>query len=999
LYTIEHRKCYNEINGKWYNRGSKQVQGGFVVSEHASEHKTSNKQTSVQSKTNTAEMEAPTVMDARQLTPARIMQLQRTLGNRAVQGMVQRMGNGNAVVQRAGGPTAPPAPVVTPEEARKTALTAARDKYVDQDNAADTPFGKVKEEVKAGLEAYLISSDSKATEIRRNVETKAKAAVEANMEGSAGTKAQKDDAKKYAAENAKASVDTTLKSYAELVTTEQVVEDKKTELKKAAKEGFNTVKPKPKITLALQEAAAQAEANKRMETLVKKLVKDTIGLSKLAIVAKSKDTTATGLPAVNVGAAGVSQVADRVAQDAALVTASDMKAVYDTALIKPIKAAVMLKLGVGRREFRRSKELNEFRQKLKDEARAKAREDIDSAIETHASTAAKGAKAKEYYAMAAKVQAYDTAKVEVDDLMGVEADAILAGLVPEAATTEILTDSGKSAAYDVFKTTPLAADKIKAAGVAAAKAKAAEVVKEQQPEAVKAARAITKGVKAVAGSATVAPVAATGRVEAKTNALVTDVKKNVHDHKVGEKAIKAAVEAGDLKSGFSKIGKLIDISTPNAGDSTSMDIELKIPIANAAGGGTAYFLFGFGGEAEREAGELTVNTQLTFGAGFKTFGFDANFRMGLFLEGKGKNTDSVMNLLSYGLYREVNSISQPAAGFFWGQGGKSGKPADKAANIRLEAEKWAMMIEEQEMVDDEASVDVGGLMKLGMEANVGVAEFSAELAFKRLSRYSKEVIEKAGKDASTGRLLTAAERIANKSMAKGEIRNVVEAATEIEVGIGKEKVAFGLEGSLTKINGKKREVSLELSANIPSQFGEPGGDFAQYGAKIVTAAVGGGKNLAGLLKKAMDKHAGSSEADEGTRAGGAITDMGSDALFTGNYFDDIGTSFAEKIQGDSTINDTMRSWLPGQEEGSSAIEQANQIALSNSLKLGAKFEREYSETGVPGEWKIGLEASQVKSLEVDAEIVKVAVEKSKRLGKIGYSSKDGIQGGALGIEK
>ena len=52
------------------------------------------------------------------------------------------------------------------------------------------------------------------------------------------------------------------------------------------------------------------------------------------------------------------------------------KDIYDP-IVKSINAQVLLKLGVGRGEWRRSKDLNEFRQNLKDTARDQAKQDID----------------------------------------------------------------------------------------------------------------------------------------------------------------------------------------------------------------------------------------------------------------------------------------------------------------------------------------------------------------------------------------------------------------------------------------------------------------------------------------------------------------------------------------------------------------------------------------------------------------------------------------------
>ncbi|MCU6794012.1 hypothetical protein OB236_18075 [Paenibacillus sp. WQ 127069] len=958
------------------------------MSERVPDNRSNSQTKTIQTSSPTTEMGIAPVMDSHQLTPARILQLQSTLGNRAVQGLVQRMRNDSSVIQRAGGagtatPTGgtavtPTVPSITPAEQRKLDLEAERDIVVPA--LAVQALGEVREKVKQETTAYL-KTDSKAKGIRESVTNKAIADVKSNIDADVTASAnEKADAKKYAAQHAESSgaVGKALVAYAEELTTAKVADDNKTELEKKAKEGFELVVPKTKVALDIQKSKAAEEAKKKMDTYAKTLIKTYSGTSKLEIVRNAEQDNTFINTKVNVGTAGSEEIQKRHSLDGGLAFTAEYEKVYQDVLVAPMKKAALLKLGVGRREFRRSKELNEFRQKLKDSAREQARADIDSDIDTNSLTASKGEMTKQYYAMAAKTKAYASSKVSVDAVMGTEADAIVEKVVPKITTTEGLKQAGKTSAYDIARENAQATDKIKAAAVSGATLKATELLKEKKSEAINDARKLTKGDKEVAGSTPDA---------AKTAAINTGVKTEVTRDEIGKKAIKESVTADNLSSGFAKLGKLIDISTPNAGDASSFDVELKIPFASASGGGQAYFLFGFGGEAERESDELSVNTQITLGAGFQTFGFDANFRLGLFLEAKGKDTTNVMNLLSYGLYRQV---PQSAAEYFWGQGGKSGE------STRIEAEKWAMMIEEQDMSGD-GSVDVGLLMKIAMEANAGVAEFSAELAYKRLSRYNKEVIAEKGKDAAGVKLPA---NLRGDSIGKGEIRNVVDAATEIEVKFGKDSVAFGLEGSMVFVRTgddlRIRELSLEASGTVPSQFGEESGEFTRIASKISAACVGSGKNLIALLKKTANQ-----ESDKGKRAVGTALDSGSDALFMGDHFDQIGASLAEKIQGDETVNDTIRSWVTGDEMRSSASETVNKIGLSNALKFALSFEKKWNAAGVGGDWEVALEASQVKSMEVDAEIVKVAVEKSKRLGKIGLASKGGALSGsaeALGHE-
>lgn len=979
-----------------------------MVSEHASAQRTTSNQAPAQAQPARSGTESAGALNPRQLTAASLMQLQRTVGNQAAQGIVQRAQGRAPVVQRAGGGTpgpgsTPTVPALTPEqEQRKRDFQTARDAKAAE-LAMDT-FNKIRANVKQQLDAYL-TSDSAAATIRENVKAKVIAEISASMSG--GTADQKADALKFAEASAPGIMLNKLKSYAQEVAHAQYGDDKKAGLTAEAKAVYDDVAPSASdAAFEKQKTKAAADAKKKLEGLVKTAVAGAIAASKTVIAAKfapSSSGAAGGFDRIDVGTVGQEELDKRIGFEDKLVDQTvveqedignnqtreikDMEHIYRTALAAPLKKAVLSKLGVGRSGFRRSKELNKYRDELKQGARSKVNSQINAEIASRSGGAMSASPNKaEFMKMATKVKAHKESKKLVDDVMALEADAIVARHVPKPETIEKLTKLAKSSAYAAAKQSNANAsalsdsqkEKIRAAGVEAATAHAKELLKKKQEAAVLDARKITKGTKATAQAPASAPDAA------KTAEIRGNVEDDEKTKGMAKKLIDESIAAPDITGGMNRIGRLIDLAAPNPGDAASMSVELKIPFVSAHGAAQGYFLFGFGGEAEREDGELSVGTEVTFGAGFSTFGLDANFRVGVHLEGTGGNSGQVMNLLSYGLYREMTNVSKPAAQHFWGSGGKSGDTK------MVEAEKWAMMIEEQYLTAG-AEVSVGYLMKIAMEANVGVAEFSADLAGKKLSAYNMDVVGKKGKDAS-GRVLTAEERVNAGSIGKGELRNVYDAATELEIKFGKDKVAFGLEGSLTKIDGRLREVGIALSASIPSQFGEEGGDLTMYAGKIVTAAVGAGKNLSALLAKAARP-----EHNRGERATGTVLDAGSDALFTGNYFDDIGTSFSEKIMGDETVNDTMRSWLPGQDDSASAIEQSAKIGLSNALQLAVEFKKEYDESGVSGGWEVTLSASQVKGLEVDAEVVKVAVEKAKRLGKISFGGGNPVAVEGLGF--
>lgn len=243
------------------------------MGERVPENRSNSQTREVQTSSPTAEIEIMPATNSHQLTPARILQLQSTLGNRAVQGLVQRMRNDASVIQRAvGGATATPTggtavtstvPSLTPAEQRKLDLEAERDIVVPA--LAVQALGEVREKVKQETTAYL-KTDSKAKGIRDSVTNKAIADVKANIDADLTASAnEKADAKKFAAQHAESSgaVGKALAAYAEELTTAKVAEDNKTELEKKAKEGFELVVPKTKVALDVQKSKAAEEAKRK----------------------------------------------------------------------------------------------------------------------------------------------------------------------------------------------------------------------------------------------------------------------------------------------------------------------------------------------------------------------------------------------------------------------------------------------------------------------------------------------------------------------------------------------------------------------------------------------------------------------------------------------------------------------------------------------------------------------------------------------------------------
>ncbi|CAK4858749.1 unnamed protein product [Aphanomyces euteiches] len=1001
------------------------------------------------------------------LTPAKILQMQKTHGNRAVQGMIQMMKNGSSVAQLAGGPTggatilppappstpppplpvqAPPsggasvqgqaplpravAPVVpvpapvralTPQEKRVSDLQA--DRSTQAATLQSNGLIKLQSQVEANVLNFL-KTDKKTKMLRDSLAAEAIRKVKEEIDANAdATPEAKADAKNLAAKNAEASgaTQTALAAHAAAVAQTSIVESAKSDLLTQATTGYNKVTAKASVDLEVQKEKALAEANKMVQSAISRLTEQLSTKVKNEITEQVKTNSSFLNAGIDVDGAGTESIEDRHGMEGTLIDEPTVVEVYEKDIIEPIAQAVAYKFGVGRREFRRSKELNEFRQGLKDAARKKANDEIDA--NTNADLAGKGEKTKQYYEMVAKTKAHALAKVEVDAEMKDQGVAIAKSIVPEGTNQDILRHAGKSAAYLVAKSNAPQADKISAAAKAGAKTKAADILKNSKDKAVEKARLITKGDKTLDKDQQV-PDAVKG---AEITGKVTDRVKN---NDVATKAISEALVAPDIRSGFFKLGKLIDISTPNAGDSSAISVEIKIPIGSTGG----YFLFGFGGEAEREQGddkdkeELTVSSEVTFGGGFQTFGLDASLRVGVFIEAQGSNSTSAMDLMSYGLYKKMNESYPAAAAHFWGQGGKTAASNDaakkKEAAIK-EAKQWAEMMEEENMKDGNY-VDLGIMTKLAMEANIGVAKFSGELAYKNLTRYQREEepaaapapVTSGATGAAAGTAGGAAPGAGATPPAPGstpapgaapgstpaptpapqqgprpiisEKRKVYTAASELELKFGNDTGVFGLEAELVTVNGKKREIKFEFSGSLPStNDGEEAGEMTQKAAKISAASIGVIKNASGALRSLLDKDI----KEKGARTGGALVDTGTDALFLDSDFDEVGVSLNKQIMDDETVNNTMRRWLSSQKEvQDKAVEQVGKIGLSNALKVALSIGYEWGAQGEEAKgFGIELEISQVKSLEVDTGAVKAEVEKTKRLAKIGFGKDKGAE--------
>ncbi|RUS45913.1 hypothetical protein [Cohnella sp. AR92] len=898
----------------------------------------------------------------------------------------------------------------SPEDQRKDDLAAEGKTQIPliADNIYKAMLAKAGEQT-----SQFLLTNKEAQALRESIKKAANKKVEDEIKGmdpsSGYSESQKSDAKKHALEQVQKAkfLEGTLKKAALDTVKATIKEDNKEKLEKKAQPVYDNAQPKLKMPLDKQkdevkeqaEKEGQTESNSLLAGFVTQIKKDLAGKIKTNAAFLNGDIEADAIDTVG------KELTERKRLDGKLTVDNQfIDSLYDNKLLAPIKQAVVMKLGYDRGFFSRtSDETKKFVKEMSDAAVNKVGAEIDTAVANDNRTKSSEV-SKKYYGMMARVQASSLTKGSIQAGIEEKADEIAKKVLLDAKAKDGLTAAAQSSAYDAARVNEGDGEKISAASKKGAQIKAIELLKANQSIAVLEARKITKGVKEDKDK----NIAAAPKDQTKRDEIAKKIESKIDEKDVAGKAVNQTLEADTLDGGFAKVGKIIDLAVPNRGDSAAFEFELKIPVEQS---GSAYILFGLAAEAERDEKDLTVNSQFTFGAGFQTFGLDANFRAGLFLESKAKDSVAVMKLFSYGMYRQMRNISTTAAEYFWGQGGKSGMSKTE------EAELWAAMIEQKHMKQGNY-VDVGLMGKLQGDINAGVAKMGGEIGYKRLNHYDKEtILDKMGGASNTtvgfgdGTDSTAA-GLKNKAdkMAFGVLKNankhVIEAGATTEVKLGNTSVGFGLEGSLAFVNGKMRALEIAAKGSIPFAYGEDVAEWAKIASKWVTPIVGGVKNVVGLLhSKVGNKPAAGSPVkkneNKGLRGAGSVLDTGSDVLFTVPQFDTLGKGLAEKIQGDETINDTVRGWLTG-EKTTSATEKANKVLLSSTLDLSLNFEKEWNKGGISKGWEIALEAAETKTFEVDAEVVKVSVEKSKSLGKLGFGMNDKgeleFKGGLLGFE-
>lgn len=677
--------------------------------------------------------------------------------------------------------------------------------------------------------------------------------------------------------------------------------------------------------------------------------------------------------------AGNKELARRVGEEELAdpyYTSDELQTVYETNFFQPLKNEVAYKFGVGRRAFRRSKELNAFRQKMKDEARLQASNDITNHIQSGQSKIGDSEISKEFYSLMANREAYAASKLSVNSIMQKKSEEIINRLLPEDTAINQL-DQAAVAAVSVNQAANKETRKKKA--LSSAQAKAVELLERYKEPAINEARKIVKGDKSQSDSKP---------DEQQTQSMLTEVRTQVTSDDIGKNALDKVVEAESVNSGLNKISPLIQAAVPNEGDSASVNFELKIPVGKGA-----FVLIGLGAEAENDGDHFKISANISIGAGVGVSIAELSVSLGMFIEANGSNITSTMNLLSYGMYRNTNAAIPPLARKLWGMDNKSGRSSLD------EAEIWASAIEANELTDEENYVDVGQSLTGAAAIETGIYSGQFELAGQRFTKYNKKNI-----DALAQRYL--------KDMATGKIENMTEEDFENTSEDEKERIASLLFGDKTVTTSG----ALSQKAELLNKLGTYKKISVSTSHELTTPLCDFSFSADGAITF-YDGHIDSLEASFSVDIPGEIA--GVDAW--GTLIEDIIPTFL-------SLNAKLQKLLGEQTEATpeqqqAAIEKAQEEELQDKLEekvdeltsllsestksidpetgeaeyivekdsgysLNLELEKEF-EDGKASDWKIEFDVSKSSSMSINAGFLTIEFEKTSKLMSAARQKKDG----------
>jgi hypothetical protein len=467
--------------------------------------------------------------------------------------------------------------------------------------------------------------------------------------------------------------------------------------------------------------------------------------------------------------------------------------------------------------------------------------------------------------------------------------------------------------------------------------------------------------------------------------LNTQVQDRVQSDYDVQATVKKVIEAKNVSKGLAIIGGLIDTAVPRPGMAAKLDIQVKIPVYSQ--GVTVYITLQYVGEAGRETSKhktsnsgslekqveyVTARNELSFGVGVQLAkAFDINAQFGVYLEGKARNTDKLMQLLSYGAYQRVKSMSPGFAGKLWGEGGTT-RSADNSGNVtknteEQEAEMWAAMVEEEAMFgkdNQEAFVEAGKLGKAKAVVNVGFGKGEFEGKYAGGTRYN------AKKD--TG---------GNFNTLQKRKMNLFELGGKLE--FAGESMAGEAKGSIySQISGLRNErgpldFGIEAQFSFIAAFGKEFSKGVEILAKYIAAS-------AGPVSRFVSMFFNEAEEDNKKRGAADVAGVGLDGTFVATALSSDANDFAGKLMeaGTGEITDVVTG------EGNPLLEMKNAFAVK--ITLGGARDKA-TETFSP---EFDIELLSIRSMKVDSGAFIGEVEIGTSLARLGTS---GV--GLLGIDR
>jgi hypothetical protein len=321
---------------------------------------------------------------------------------------------------------------------------------------------------------------------------------------------------------------------------------------------------------------------------------------------------------------------------------------------------------------------------------------------------------------------------------------------------------------------------------------------------------------------------------------------------------------GTLSGAMEKAALAVEQLAGSNGDSGEFSMDLEVPVSPGVFIG-AHFKFEAkrGGEPKsKKPGPVEVGCELGFVVGGDALFAKIQAGIGGYFKAQGKDAQSAMKLVSYGLYRRCRESSVIPSGVgnkLWG--GDSGEKGKK------KAEEWSLGVEKEEFGDDDSFVETGGYASVKAKGDVGIAEIEGEVMGKTGKRHDKQSLENSAKGGvgkantmgdnwfaqeSTGRSVSSLELSAKATLAE---------MFGAEFKLGFEWAASGKKGEASEFKG----FELELKGNGTL----PAGAFSE---KLSAVILSFAKTCKKLQDGQLEKASTMSKVGEGAKLGWGIAD-------------------------------------------------------------------------------------------------------------------------------